>query len=262
MKFRQSRKVMQWAAAALGIGFSAITIAGGIETPTEVAGPYFSMFGGVNWEYSGTTSAVNFGGLATNLYVPNNDNSTTGPVVGADVGYAWALAERTMFLALGVESSYTRVISPYGRVRPLFFVNPNFDTLNYNYAITSVPLFGTFKFGGIIAGFFEPYVLAGVGVSWNRAFNYNEVPTDPLATASPMRSMFQPNSETEFAYTFGGGFGFQVTRSTNLALEYRYTNYGNASLNSSLYQETTQGLSLGEIHSNALLARMTVFWAL
>lgn len=244
---------------ALGVSallLSGTALAGGVEQPSP-GGVYFSMLGGVNWEYSGQNAFVNLGGITTNLYQASKV-STTGPLVGFDIGYAWMMSQN-VWVALGGESSYTRVISPAGLVRPLFLVNPGFDTLNFTYAVSSVPIFAVFKLGFTV-WHYGLYVLAGAGIAWNKAYNYNEVPTIPSRTALPMRAMYRSNTEADFAYTAGLGILFNLTASTCLGIEYRFTNYGDASLSPTTQQTTTQGLSLGEVRSNALLARLTVKW--
>lgn len=258
MKIRCFAKSICLLLNILGISFSAPVFAGGIEMP-PIKGLFFSMLGGANFETSGTTASVNLAGLVTNLYVANN-HFTTGPMLGADIGYRWFFHQESRWFSLAAESSYTVITSPYGKVRPLFFINANFDTLNFNYEVQSMPLFAVFTMGRCY-GWFEPYVVGGLGVSWNQAFNYNEVPTDPDATALPMRTMFRIGTRAEFAWTAGAGFGFRTTDTTNMGLEYRYTNYGNAALDPAAQQSTSQRLNLGKIQSNALLARLTITWA-
>jgi opacity protein-like surface antigen len=257
MKLKQLKKSIRPLVCVAGVSFSALAFAGGIEIAPSHSAGYVSVFGGANWITTGQTAAVNLGGLVTNLYVGNSSTSQAGPIAGASLGYHFH--KRRFWLNLGAESSYTQVTSPSGRVRPLFFINPTFDTLNFNYQVQAVPLFGELMLGGRF-GVFEPYAIAGAGVSWNQAYNYNEVPTNPNGTALPARTMFNSRTLTEFAWNAGVGFGLRTTRSTSLGFEYRYTNYGNLALNPAGQQGTNQTVNLGELSSNALLARVTVIF--
>jgi opacity protein-like surface antigen len=242
---------------AAGVSISAMTFAGDMGTlPPSGSGIYFSGFGGANWVSTHKTSSVNVAGLANNLYV-GNSSSQAGPIVGGDIGYHWKPANRWFWLNVGVESSFTQLTSPNGLVHPLFSANPNFDTLNFNYDARAVPLFGMLTLAGNF-GHFAPYVIGGLGVSWNKAYNYNEVPTNPNLTALPMRTMFNSRTQVEFAWTVGAGIAYAVTQSTSIGLEYRYTNYGNLALNPAPQQATRQILNLGKMTANALLVRMTV----
>lgn len=265
MKKRYLKKSLQPLLYIAGVSFSTLVLAGGIEVPPSGSGAYFSMFGGANWIVSGQSSSVNFSGdptnLATNLYVASSSTSRVGPMVGVDVGYHWESMSRHFWLNAGVETSYTEMTSAYGIVYPLFYISPNFDTLSFNYEAQAVPLFGEFTLGAKFLRVVEPYIIGGVGVSWNRAFNYNEVPTAPNLTALPMRTMFNARTQSEFAWNVGAGLGFQATPSTTISLEYRYTDYGNLALNATPGQATNEAPSLGALTSNALLARMTVVFA-
>ncbi len=227
---------------------------------------FFSVFSGVNWENSGTTTSVNLGGgLNSNLYEASK-TYTVGPMAGLAVGYRWIfpnqiMPRRTFWIGLGLESAYTQVTSKEGRVRPLFLINTGFETLNFNYSVSSVPLLVVGQLGARIRPWCEPYLVFGTGISWNRAFDYKETPTDPDAAALPMRAMFQSHSTLGFAFMTGLGVDFRATDSTNVGIEYRYSNFGNASLNPTSQQATDEKLRLSNIHSNALLFHMTVLWS-
>ncbi|OGO91155.1 MAG: hypothetical protein A3F10_01640 [Coxiella sp. RIFCSPHIGHO2_12_FULL_42_15] len=216
---------------------------------------YLSLWGGSSWSYSGETDFVNLGGLTTNRYV-GNTTSAVSLLAGVDLGVAWESIAKPYFFAVGLETSYNQQNSPAGTVNPLYLINPGFDTLNYTYAVSSVPLLAIAQIG-LAHRFFNPYVIAGIGMAWNMADNYNEVPTDPLLSAAPMRSMFQPKTTYDFAYTAGLGFLVNVMTSLQLALEYRFTDYGDAYLNPTSQQSTGDTLSLGPVRSNALLFRLT-----
>lgn len=217
---------------------------------------YFSLFAGLNFENSGKTTTVNFGGLATNQYQPNRVYKI-GPLWGFDIGRQhWYASNR--WVRYGFESSYTRVIKMSGLVHPLFNINPNFDTLTYTYAIRSVPFLFVTQLGFATSNKNETYLIGGAGISWNQASDYNEVPTQPALTAAPMRIMFKTHSALEFVYTIGAGFSHSITHSASWGLEYRFTGYGPAQLGNN--GTSVNGLYLGPIHSNEILARLTIQW--
>ena len=216
--------------------------------------PYFSLLGGVNWEQSGQTTAVNFGGLDTNSYKPQNTYQA-GPIWGIEAGRQW-LVSQNAWARLGLQASYTQVVKMSGTVRPLYYLNPDFDTLNYSYSISSIPLLVVGQLGYTLHDQWQSYVIGGLGISWNRATDYNEVPTYPANTAMAMRSMFGDNTNTAFAYTLGLGIGYLLIPTTSLGVEYRYTSYGSGRFNQN--NSSTTGLNLSNIYSNDLFVRLTV----
>ena len=164
---------------------------------------------------------------------------------------------RAVNLSLGLETGYTRVVDLGGRVHPLYMINPGFDTLDFHYAVSSVPLLAVSTVQFPMSSW-TPYILGGLGVSWNHASNYHEFPTDPNASALPMRCSFRSYTRLGFAYTLGAGLSYALTARTQLGLEYRFTNYGKAELNPSTEQSTTSRLPLGTISSHAALLRLSV----
>lgn len=227
----------------------------------SVDGAYISLYGGVGWARLSlnkrSTNVTLVEPLVTNRY-DFSHASRSASVVGLQYGYIWRhLKGRMVNLSLGVETGYTSVLSPYGRVRPLYLINPGFDTLDFRYAVSSVPLLVVSMLQFPLSSWI-PYVLGGVGVSWNRGNDYQEIPTNPDATALPMRSPFRPHTIVGFAYMLGAGLSYALSAHTYLGIEYRFTSYGKAELAPSTQQATNNPLSLGTTASHALLLRLGV----
>lgn len=218
--------------------------------------PVFSLWGGLNWENSGKTAEVNLvGSLNNQLFQPTN-RYTIGPFVGIDAGERWYFNNRPIYLSLMGELSYTKVVSAYGVEQPQ--VGSHSDTLNYNYAISDVPLFLVGQFGWY-KGMLEGYLIGGIGLSWNTASDFKEIPTNPTSgTASASRGMFQRNTLTEFAYVIGMGAGIEFNEYFTMDVEYRFTGYGDAELKGRPLTNgnTSQPLPLGDVNSNAILLRL------
>lgn len=236
-------------------------LAGGIEIPMPgkfyTKGVFIAVLGGGDWISSGkTTTQVNFDGNAINLYQGNI--SAIAPYAGLDVGYSWWW--RRFWTTAGIETSWFTVVNSSGTVRPFFYQNPSFATLSYIYQTSAVPLFAIGQFGGSFArnSRWNGYLVCGVGVAWNFASNYRELPTIPGSGAAPMQYPYQSKTTTSFAYTVGAGIDYLIARTASVGVEYRYTSYGNVSLNPTATEITNQGLSLGQLTSNALLVRVTI----
>ena len=238
-------------------GLCAIISSAAHAFPAENSG-YVSLFGGAGWTKSGETTDVTLEPpITTNRYEASTA-APAAPIVGLSTGYVWrSLGRLALNLSLGLESQYTRVLSAAGTVRPLFFINPNFDTLNFRYAVSSVPLLvvSTLQFPGER---WIPYIIGGIGFAWNKTSNYYEEPSDPNNSALPMRSPFTPRGLIEFAYTVGGGLSYSLSALASIALEYRYTNYGDAQFNPPSQEPNATRFSLGQVASNALLLRFSM----
>jgi len=246
---------------AFCLGIASLAQAGGPEFPplSHGSGPYVALLGGVGWSHTtkDSTNLTLVEPLLTNRY-DFSSASRFAPVVGLDYGYVWShLGGCAVNISLGLETGYTRVMDLGGRVHPLYLINPGFDTLEFRYAVSSVPLLAVSTLQFPLSSW-TPYILGGLGVSWNHASNYHEFPTDPNSGALPMRSPFRSYTRLGFAYTLGAGLSYALTARTDLGLEYRFTNYGKAELNPSTEQSTTNRLPLGTISSHAALLRLSV----
>lgn len=221
------------------------------QQPTESW--YASILAGASWIDSGKETQVNFGGLATNLYQPNS-NSAIGPLVGFEAGWQWR--NQKNWWQAGIQSYYSQATSKHNRVRPLYFVNPSLATLDYSYIISSTPILVVGEYGWK-KEIISPYLIAGVGISVNRALDYNEVPTDPNGSAQPMRSMFKDNTKIGIATELGLGLNYMLLPHVALNLQYDFTYYGKARTGTTS-TSSSGSLALGHIYANNLLLKLTV----
>lgn len=84
-----------------------------------------------------------------------------------------------------------------------------------------------------------PYVDIGMGVAMNEAYDFSEA---PLSGVSSPRSLdYADNSKTDFAWKAGLGLRYNITKVTELDLQYHYVNFGGYQLgqaSSNPYQGT------------------------
>ncbi len=219
--------------------------------------PYMSLMGGVGWSTSGKQSDVTLSiPLVVNRYEASNA-FRAAPVLGLGAGVMWShVGGHNVDVSLGLESGYSRVLSASGEIFPLYNLSPSYDRLGFRYAVSSVPLLMLSNIS-FVHGSWMPYVLWGIGMSWNRTSRYNEFPENPESSATPMRSAFAPRTVYDFAYTVGAGLGYALSVRTKLSVEYRYTDYGRAELNPSGIQSTMNRLSLGSVSSHAVLVKLS-----
>jgi len=102
---------------------------------------------------------------------------------------------------------------------------------------------------------FHPYLLLGLGLSFNSAYDYNtNVP--PFLTFT---RQFSNQTSTAFSYAAGLGVDFDLTEAVRLGLGYRFTDLGTVSLGpANINGNTVSGtLSQNHLYANMLLAQLS-----
>ena len=220
-------------------------------------GKYFGTIDvGAGFAKLGRTDDINLTGPIINTYKAKR-NIRGSILLGWSAGYAMTTPRNDYEYSLGVANYYLQYPDVAGKVHPLSNISPNFDTLNYSYKVRSIPVFAEGQLKALKMGQMQPYVLGGIGASWNRVNTYQEKATDPNGTASPMTSPFAGHSNTQFAYELGVGLSLPATCKVALSLGYRYFDLGRISLGTSDVQTTSERLSVGRIRTHALIFGVT-----
>ncbi len=208
---------------------------------------------GLAWEnFTGNTQNIVINTNTTNRYSVTTP-SQIQPLIAAGLGYQWDFIHQAVHLNV---SSYYMGSSVTGTNAPL--VNGgSFDTLNYTATGRSLALMLEPKWIWT-ANDWQPYALAGMGIAFNHFGAYTETPTDPNGSAVPTSTPFTSSTTTSLAYE--GGLGIQYPLSTDkhspvLAIDYRFMDWGNASLVSSTSQTNT--LHFGHLQTTSINVSMT-----
>jgi opacity protein-like surface antigen len=213
-------------------------------------GPNFQILGGKGWGNLHHQNSVYLNSFVQNTYRISDDPNTS--FFGAGVGYQWLWTTFPNFdVALGLSAYHNRV-NLSGINYP--FVNAGqFDTLNFYarnkaYSLVVEPklIYSPYRL--------QPYVFFGLGLGWNKTYQYSESPTNPALSAVPMLIPFGDKSQKGFAYEFGLGLRTKICsyhhKNLNLILEYRYFNWGDMALAVSPLQSTSIGPNLGALVTN------------
>lgn len=192
--------------------------------------------------------------LATNIINRYSPDKKDKLIVFFGLGFGYQLtAKRPLDMSLGL-SVYRIIWGKYGGlVHPAFNLNPSFDTLTYTYHISSYLLWieQYWIFG---PGHWRPYIYLAIGGSWNHTFEYNEVPTNPSGSASPMADPYAAHTHFDFSYAFGIGVNYLLSNNkTQLRLGYRYINLGVGHLGNTPVQTTRQQLSTGSLYAHIIV---------
>jgi opacity protein-like surface antigen len=129
----------------------------------------------------------------------------------------------------------------------------NFYT--YDYSVQARQALVETKLLATLANQFHPYLLVGIGASFNKAYNYNtNIPTNLSFTR-----MYNNNSCSSFTYSVGAGVDLDVTNRVRFGIGYRFSDLGTVKLGKAIINKTTVPGTLSQPHlyTNALLAQLT-----
>jgi opacity protein-like surface antigen len=99
-----------------------------------------------------------------------------------------------------------------------------------------------------------PYVSGSVGVGFNRAHNFNNIPVIFEALPNPN---FASNTETAFSYTVGAGLQKALTPNWQVGAGYEFADWGKSQLGLAPGQTLGNGLAQDHVYTNALMFNVT-----
>ena len=129
------------------------------------------------------------------------------------------------------------------------------DTYAYQYDVLTRQLLLEGKLLYTLSDYFHPYLLAGLGVSSNKAAHY-ETDVSPFLTFT---RMYADNRTTSFGYALGAGVDVDVFPQIRIGVGYRFAGLGKVSLGDAIIDTTFVGgtLSQSNLSSNQFLAQLT-----
>ncbi len=128
------------------------------------------------------------------------------------------------------------------------------QTSTYKYSVLGRQLLFEGKFLATIGDVLHPYLLAGLGGSFNKAYNYR------TNVNTPFTRVYLNRTQTSFSYTVGAGIDLDVTNRMRIGIGYRFADLGAFKLGqASVNHANVSGtLSQSHLYTNALLGQVTV----
>lgn len=206
-----------------------------------------SLMGGFITSSLENEPLVEINNFVTNAYITNKNNHW-GEFWGGSLAHSFEEIIPHVNFSLGVAGYAIQPGEVKGTVFP--FINEGFfDSLNYKFQVknNSLMIESGLSYG---LGNWRPFIIAGIGKSWNRLENYNEVPSDPASSATALPS-FRNNSHHAHAYELGLGCSYLFYEDNRHNIRYmtsagyRFWNLGKGELES--FAEQT---SISRLHSN------------
>jgi len=195
-----------------------------------------------------------------NVDKPDNysvTNFDTTAVLGLGAGYAFK-SETRPDNRLGLYYDYYSPSTLSGDIEKWEYIT----AYTYSYKISSNTVWRNdqqdlFNWHNIV-----PFIEFGLGVAFNSASDYNEVPVpeNPLQDRRDQPAAFEDKTNTAFAWRVGAGVNFLLPWMDNqfrVGLQYRYTDRGEVKTGGSEhYPSMNQGLNT-ELRSNEVMASIS-----
>jgi opacity protein-like surface antigen len=227
-----------------------------LSCPTYAAIDAFVLGGGTYSSLSSQSTTVDINESVTNEYEGNN-KSVWNLLGGLGVGYTFPISP--LFQLSTYLSGYVVGMGLVeGTEHPFVNAGDNFDTLDYQYKVTSYALMLESRLA-VTRYALQPFALAGIGGSWNQLYSYQESPSNPNSSAAPVPEGFGDHGQASFAYQFGVGLQYNFLQGDvgqptwQVSLDYRYMNFGEGSLGTMPGQTTNETLKISNIDTQALV---------
>lgn len=218
------------------------------------------------------SSGPNYTKLNNEQLVQINDAVINDAVINAY--QPWQKTNRQIFWAIGANHTVTQKESSFyqlslgaagyffhlGEVNGVEYPLINegiFDTLNYSYRAKSKTAlaearitYSQYKL--------KPFALVGLGISWNRFYNYYDTATNPELTAAPA-SPFSNATQHHFAYELGAGIQYELWNDQSHQMQYtvsagyQYFNLGKGALGSAPLHTSPDPLKVKNLYTQGMV---------
>ena len=205
---------------------------------------------GPGWENAGEAQTLNLAPDITKTYTANKPTNTL-PTGELFLGIKNTLSKQLEGqIGLAVVETGHAILS--GDIWD--DADPAFNNYTYRYKVnhTAVSLKG--KLLGHWHLPVTPWISTSLGVGFNRAYGFSNVPTLYAAVQSPN---FTSKTTTAFTYTFGIGIQRQLAPHWQVGAGYEFSDWGRSQLGPAAGASSHQGLSLPHLYTNSILFNLT-----
>lgn len=132
--------------------------------------------------------------------------------------------------------------------------DPIFNNYTYSYKIQHTHLAVKGKLLADRGYWLIPWISGSVGVAFNRAHSFNNVPTIFEAVVN---NNFTSHTKTAFTYTVGAGVQKALNEHWQVGAGYEFADWGKSQLGRAAGQILNSGLALNHLYTNGLLFNVT-----
>ena len=216
--------------------------------------PYvITISAGPAWTSAGENQNYLLQPNVRNAYIANRNTSSLG-VGEFFLGWQSRLGH-TYYGQVGIEVAGSSMAKLSGNIWA--FADPEFNNFNYTYDVNQFRL--SLK-GKLITQepvtrlCVLPYITGGVGLGFNRAYNYNV--TSKLYEEIPGPN-FRDNTITNYAATMGIGLQKNLKKHWQAGVGYEFADWGESQLGRAPGQTLNAGIMLMHLYAHALLFNVT-----
>jgi opacity protein-like surface antigen len=187
--------------------------------------PVVTLTGGMSTPMGQQNQSLTFANTDFN-YQPHQ-SATDKPIIGGFIGAEYSF-KPLWVLQSGFAFYQNHTTSIHGEeVQAPVISLDAVNQWNYRYKILSRQLLFENKISLIVKNHFRPYVIAGLGASFNHAYNFQVTPQNSGEVAT---AIYGSNMNKSFAGTLGLGGDFDLDTHTRIGIGYRFAYLGESDL--------------------------------
>ena len=99
-----------------------------------------------------------------------------------------------------------------------------------------------------------PWVSGGLGLGFNRAYSFNNIPVISEAIVNPN---FANHTKKALTYALSAGLEKRLSSNLQVGIGYQFADWGKSTLGQSLDQTTNNVLTLDHLYTNGLILNVT-----
>jgi opacity protein-like surface antigen len=185
---------------------------------------YVDLAAGWVFNYHADQYTVSQQSFFPDVYFSNNNQNSE--VVALSGGYSWHRDDVWLpILSLGLEYSYYFPIKSTGFIQKFFSPNLTDYTYEFKTHFQQLNLLAKANIYRWSSGL-SPYLLGGIGNSWNTLNSYTEMALPGITPRIPPG--FSKGTTSNFVYILGFGMDYDINKNFQIGLGYRYDVLGKA----------------------------------
>jgi opacity protein-like surface antigen len=235
--------VVFWSLSAL---LSGGAMAGSMGSVVPSWTRVMTLSAGPVWTNSGDTQSFY---LQPEIEKTSNADKNTSTLFSGEFYYGWQHPLNALFsgqIGLAVAATSNATIS--GQIWQ--DTNPEYNNSLYTYKINHTHVAAKGKLLAGMGQMLTLYVSGSVGVGFNHAYRFSNIPILVEVFADPN---FSSHSQTAFTYTVGIGLQRAITQNWQAGIGYEFADWGQSQLGLAPGQTMGSGLSLSHLYTNGLL---------
>lgn len=213
-----------------------------------------AMTTGLARENAGSTQTFDLAPGVSRTY--KNENNTN--LLGS--GEIFVGIQKSISQAIDLQLGIAAAAAKTAKLKGVIWddANPLFDNKIYHYKLQHKRIATKSKISfnntsdtttGLI-----PWVSGSLGISFNRAYKFNNLPIIDGAIAD---NNFSNNTKLSLAYTLSVGIQKKINENLNVSIGYEFADWGKSELGRSTVQVQNRGLKLNHLYTNSFIFNIT-----